>query len=631
MRGQSPGGRRGLVSAVGSSREWNAPADGGTDWPYADSDGSLVRSTVAVCSQSRIGLGARSSSPCCWRSRLPRCCQRAALIRARPRAPAQIAPARALSRALPLLARGPISAALGSESPAYTVARSATGLQAANPAQHLHASFARAGVSLRSGALDEHLRLRAVGYGGSLNAPGSSAPSARANRVLYRRGALSEWYVNGPLGLEQGFTVASAPAARPTGPLTLSIALAGNAHAALATGARSLTLSRAGSPSIRYGGLAATDARGRALHSWLELDAGRLLLRVDAAGAHYPLRIDPLIEQAKLEGGMVGEGHFGRSVALSADGSTALVGGPREEGTSGSVWVFTRSGATWTEQARLVGVKAEGAGAFFGRGVGLSADGNTAVIGDPGSEENVGAAWVFTRSGSTWTQRAKLVGTGETGAGQFGARVALSGDGGTALIGGFSDGAGVGAAWVFTGSEATWTQQAVLKGDGEVGGGEFGRSVALSFDGNTALVGALESGFQTGAAWVFARSGSTWAQQAELPRRRGGRQGRVRHERRAVRRRGHRPGRRRSGQRRRRRRVGVRALGLDVDPAGLQAHRRERREWRRAVRQQCGAVVWRDDRAERRARRQRSPRCGLDVRAHGRGMGAGRGEADRQE
>ncbi len=430
--------------------------------------------------------------------------------------PGQERPHAAGLAGLPLLARAPVSAALGSEETAYAVAGSAAGLRADNPAQHLHARFRRAGVAVGSGALEETLRLTAVGYGGSLRAVGERAPSARANRVLYARGGLSEWYLNGPLGLEQGFTIPRAPAAAQAGALTLSIALSGNAHAALAAGAGSIMLSRPGAPSLRYGALAATDVRGRALHSWLELEGGRVLLRVDAAGARYPLRIDPLIEQARLEGGMTGEAHFGRSVALSANGSTALIGSPREGHESGGAWVFTRSGSTWTEQTRLEGDKAEGAGAFFGRGLALSGDGNTAIVGDPGSEEEAGAAWVFTRSGSTWTQRAKLVGAGETGAGQFGARVALSGDGATALIGGFSDDTHAGAAWVFTGSGEHWSQQALLKGEGEIGKGEFARSVALSSDGSTALIGGLENSLDSGAAWVFTRSGATWSQQAEL-------------------------------------------------------------------------------------------------------------------
>jgi IPT/TIG domain/FG-GAP repeat len=416
---------------------------------------------------------------------------------------------------LPAAARGPVSAALGADNPAYRVSHSPAGLAAANPAQRLRAVFGRSRVTLRSGVVAESLSLRSIGYGASLGAVGALGRAARANRVTYTARGLSEWYVNGPLGLEQGFTLARAPTRETAQPLTLSIALSGDARAAITPGGGSVTVSR-GASSLRYGGLVATDARGHTLRSWLELRAGNLLLRVDARGARYPLRIDPLIQQARLEGtGEVGGGHFGRGVALSADGSTALIGAPRDEGQVGAAWVFTHSGSTWTQQAEIEGVH-EAGDHYFGRSVSLSGDGDTALIGDPGGHGQTGVAWVFTRSGSTWTRRAKLEGGGEIGLGQFGARVALSADGATALIGGFADNGGAGAAWVFTLSDSTWTQQAKLEGGGEVGTGEFGRSVALSADGTTALIGGLSDDGETGAAWAFGLSGSTWTQQDEL-------------------------------------------------------------------------------------------------------------------
>src|SRR5207244_4211722 len=123
----------------------------------------------------------------------------------------------------------------------------------------------------------------------------------------------------------------------------------------------------------------------------------------------------------------------------------------------------------------------------FGTGVALSSDGNTALIG--AGTALGGKAFVFTRSGSSWTQKATLEGAGESEA-QFGDSVALSADGNTALVGGPLDSGQVGAAWAFARSGETWTQQgAKLTGGGESGNGEFGESVALSADGNTALVG----------------------------------------------------------------------------------------------------------------------------------------------
>lgn len=225
----------------------------------------------------------------------------------------------------------------------------------------------------------------------------------------------------------------------------------------------------------------------------------------------------PLVQQgAKLIGGEEGgEGRFGRSVALSADGNTALIGGPRDGSEAGAVWVFTRSGSTWTQQAKLTGGGESGEG-HFGRSLAISADGNTALIGGP-NDDGVGAAWVFTRSGSTWTQQGeKLTGDGESGSGWFGQSVALSANGDTALIGGFVDHSDTGAAWVFTRSGSTWSQQSEkLTGGGESPGGQFGWSVALSADGETALIGGHEDDGGVGAAWVFARSGSTWSQLGE--------------------------------------------------------------------------------------------------------------------
>jgi hypothetical protein len=222
---------------------------------------------------------------------------------------------------------------------------------------------------------------------------------------------------------------------------------------------------------------------------------------------------------AELTGGEEsGYGHFGRSVALSADGSTALIGGGEDQRGRGAAWVFTRLGSTWIQQgSKLTGGDEESGDGFFGVSVALSADGDTALIGAPGDSRYLGAVWMFTRSGSTWTQQGeKLTGAGEEGGeGRFGFSVALSGEGETALVGGRSDHEGAGAAWVFTRSDSAWTQQgAKLTAVGEESAkGEVGFSVALSADGDTALVGAPRNDGYAGAAWVFTRSGSVWAGQ----------------------------------------------------------------------------------------------------------------------
>ncbi len=304
---------------------------------------------------------------------------------------------------LPVAAQAPVSAALGAEGQAYRVSRLGGGFTASSPVQSLSASFTRLGVSVRSRTAEVGLGLRAVGYGSTLAPLAQVAPSAHANRVLYQHPGLDEWYANGPLGLEQGFTIPRVPGGHTNGPLTLSMLLTGNAKASLSEGGQEIVISRAGRTVLRYTGLRATDAGGRALHSWLQLAGGRLLLRVNATGVRYPLRIDPLIQQGeKLTGtGDVGTGRFGYSVALSGDGDTALIGGRYESKDAGAAWVFTRSGSTWTQQGgKLVGTGEIGS-PWFGYTVALSADGDTALIGGWLDNNWIGAAWVFTRSGST--------------------------------------------------------------------------------------------------------------------------------------------------------------------------------------------------------------------------------------
>jgi hypothetical protein len=218
---------------------------------------------------------------------------------------------------------------------------------------------------------------------------------------------------------------------------------------------------------------------------------------------------------SKLIGtGGVGATYQGVSVALSADGNTALVGGYYDNSQAGAAWVFTRTGNVWTQQgAKLAGTGAVGS-AYQGISVALSADGNTAMVGGYQDNSNAGASWIFTRSGGVWSQQgAKLVGTGGVGIAYQGVSVALSADGNTAIQGGYYDNSTAGAAWVFTRSGGVWSQQgAKLVGSGAVGNAQFGYAVALSADGNTALAGGIADNGNAGAGWVFTRKAGTWSQ-----------------------------------------------------------------------------------------------------------------------
>jgi len=254
---------------------------------------------------------------------------------------------------------------------------------------------------------------------------------------------------------------------------------------------------------------------------------------------------------------------FGASVALSSDGNTLAVGATGEGSAltgvtpgnvdattagnaapgAGAVYVLTRSAGTWSQQAY---VKASNTGAAdnFGSSVALSGDGSTlavGAIGEDGSAAEAGAVYVYTRSGTTWTQQAYVKASNAGALDLFGFSVALSGDSNTLAVGAIGEASAVGgtptdntapsagAVYVFTRSVATWTQQAYVKASTIGAGDQFGFSVALSSDGNTLAVGAIDedsaatgvggsetdnSATNAGAVYVFTRSVAIWTQQA---------------------------------------------------------------------------------------------------------------------
>lgn len=214
-------------------------------------------------------------------------------------------------------------------------------------------------------------------------------------------------------------------------------------------------------------------------------------------------------------GGTGKQPFVGPTVALSADGKTAALGQIRDNDSTGAVWIFVRTGDTWTQQGgKLVGTGAQ-IGGYQGSSLALSADGNTLVEG--GQPNGVGAVWIFTRSGSTWSQQSKLVGTGSIGMAQQGYAVAISANGNTVISTGVSDNNNTGAAWIFNRSGTTWTQSgAKIVATGNIGQPGLGSAAAISADGSTALIGGNLDNQEVGATWVFIRNGNTWTQQAKL-------------------------------------------------------------------------------------------------------------------
>src|SRR5439155_1688640 len=236
-------------------------------------------------------------------------------------------------------------------------------------------------------------------------------PRSAGNRLIYGHATLTALYSNGPYGLEQGFTLHRRPRAG-AGAAVLAMRLSGSLKAEQA-GSQIVFRTRAGAVALRYGELSVIDDRGRSLPAAMRRAGGDLQLLIDDRGARYPLRVDPFFQQgSKLTGGEEsGGGELGEGVALSADGNTAVVGGPGDNGGVGAAWVFVRSEGSWSQQgAKLTGGDETGKG-HFGLGVALSASGNTALIGAGTDNSSAGAAWVFVRSVGSWSQQgAKLTG-----------------------------------------------------------------------------------------------------------------------------------------------------------------------------------------------------------------------------
>jgi hypothetical protein len=202
---------------------------------------------------------------------------------------------------------------------------------------------------------------------------------------------------------------------------------------------------------------------------------------------------------------------FGRRVALSADGGRALIGAKGSD-PDGAAYVFISDGTAWTQESRLTPPD-DGGARFFGTAVGLSGNGDSALVGAPGSYQDVGRAFVFVRVDSTWSLQA-LIPEPDSSPGHFGASVALSGEGNTALIGDGANGSSGVPVHAFSRSDSNWTHQATLEPFGTGSSGRLGISIALDDAGTTALVGAYSATFSAlgqGAGYLYRREGSTWS------------------------------------------------------------------------------------------------------------------------
>jgi sugar lactone lactonase YvrE len=388
----------------------------------------------------------------------------------------------------------------------------------ANAAQRLTLEFdgREARLSHPDGSVNFHLT--GYGYGDRLREPAVSKPIGAGNRVEYQRGDLTEWYVNGLQGLEQGFTLGQRPGEWRDGePLVIALGVSGGLLPVSKTGDGAVLFESGKGVVLRYAGLKALDARGRVIPSRLEVRGSEIRLVVEDKGAQYPLVVDPLWSQQQELTASDGAANdlFGASV--SVDGGTAVVGAFNKTVGSniyqGAAYVFVRSGGIWSQQAELTAPDGA-AGDRFGRSVSVS--GSTTVIGAQFKTVNSngmqGAAYVFVQSGGVWSLQQELTASDGATGDQFGASVSVCGD--TTVIGAIGRNSSQGAAYVFVRSGGVWSQQQDLIASDGAAADEFGVSVSVS--GNTAAIGAWGRSAHRGAAYVFVRNGGTWSQQQEL-------------------------------------------------------------------------------------------------------------------
>ena len=217
---------------------------------------------------------------------------------------------------------------------------------------------------------------------------------------------------------------------------------------------------------------------------------------------------------------------FGQSVSISSDGSYAIVGVRHEDtgaSNAGAAYIFVRSGTSWSQQAKIQASDASTtANAQFGYSVSISGDGSYAIVGSHrwNGSTWAGAAYIYVRSGTSWTQQQQIQASDAQSSDLFGSSVSMNSDGTYVIVGAFAEatgGSNAGAAYVFTRSGSTWSQQAKIQASDAGASDQFGYSVSINSDGTYAAVGAkTQTGFDYGAGYIFTRSGSTWSQQAKI-------------------------------------------------------------------------------------------------------------------
>ena len=393
-----------------------------------------------------------------------------------------------------------------------------------NPVHSLDAELSPGGVSISSAETDDwtwNLKFDGYGRATSLDHVANPSLTVDGSRVEYHySNGVIEWYVNGPLGLQQGFTFESQPASSVEGPLEVHLAISGDVTVEVNdTGTSALLRSLDSLNSFKYSGLYTYDASGEELGARLQATSGGLSIIVDDAGAQYPITIDPFIEKVHLAGAAddAREG-FGMSVSISGD--TVVIGATSYSyGVHGAVYLFTVPGGEQTAAPEAIVLKSPRAehGDSFGNSVSISDD--TIVVGAPWERDEelhewyrLGAAYVFTKPSGGWVSTSEAVRLtppdvlSQTG---FGTSVDISGD--TVVVGTASS-----SAYVFSKPSGGWTdasEAAKLTASDGSEYDQFGHSVAVN--GDAVVVGAYLADLEAdeedfGAAYVFTKPSGGW-------------------------------------------------------------------------------------------------------------------------
>ena len=345
---------------------------------------------------------------------------------------------------LPVTEQVAISTAIGQDQSAYHVTSGASGATLANAANGFTAQLQSGVLQVAAGSDNWETSLVGLGYGGAVQPVGTAQTSVDGNRVDENYGAVDEWYVNGPSGLEQGFDVTPSAQAEASGSLTVALSLSGDLVGAVNAAGTGLTLTRPdGSTALDYTGLTAYDSTGKALPASLAVQAvgGRqeLLIHVNARGAQGQITIDPFLQSAEITASD-GEADnvFGCAVAIS--GNTVVVGAS-DFGASGigpgAAYVFTEPATGWasmTETAKLTPSDSAVRDQF---GISVAISGDTVVVGSLGaptlSPVDDSAVYVFTEPATGWTDMTQTAKLTFPDSSDFGASVAISGN--TVVVG----------------------------------------------------------------------------------------------------------------------------------------------------------------------------------------------------